>query len=142
MLFENNNYLDMFLGMPNMNNQINQSVSDDNVGFLRGNMFDNEYKPYKNYTYIKPKVKNAKEELMFKIMEYSFAINDYNLYLDVHPENMEILNKYKMCVEKLKAKEKEYEEKYGPLSIDYANYNSFKWIESPWPWEREDGSYV
>lgn len=150
MLFENNdnNYLDMFLGMPSMNknypsfdNMTTQTVSDEE-GFLRGNMFENEYVPYKNLTYIKPKVKGEREKVLFKIMEVAFAINDYNLYLDIHPNDMNILNKYKSCTEKLRRLTKEYEEKYGPLSIDASNYSTFKWIESPWPWEREDGKYV
>ena len=45
-------------------------------------------------------------------MEVAFAINDYNLYLDVHPNDMTILNKYKSCTEKFRRLTKEYEEKY------------------------------
>ncbi|MBE6155436.1 MAG: spore coat protein CotJB [Firmicutes bacterium] len=105
-------------------------------------MFDDEYVPYKNLTYIKPKIKSEKERDLFKIMEVYFAINDYNLFLDVHPENTNILNKYRACTEKYRKLTKEYEEKYGPLSIDEGNYKTFKWIESPWPWEKEDSKYV
>jgi len=145
MLFENNNnYLDMLLGMPNMDMSYNHDVKtvSDEEGFLRGNMFADEYVPYKNLTYIKPKLKDEREKDLFKIMEVCFAINDYNLYLDVHPEDTTILNKYKECTEKLRRLTKEYEQKYGPLSINASAYNTFKWIESPWPWEREDGKYV
>ena len=28
------------------------------------------------------------------------------------------------------------------LTIDEANYNSYKWILGPWPWESEDSKYV
>ena len=147
MLFENdNNYLNMLFNLDNQNNFNNYNSSlevlSDEEGFLRGNMFANEYVPYKNLTYIKPKIKDEREKDIFKIMEVAFAINDYNLFLDVHPDNTNILNKYKACSEKLKRLTKEYEEKYGPLSIDVANYSTFRWIESPWPWEREDGKYV
>ncbi|MBQ6841266.1 MAG: spore coat protein CotJB [Bacilli bacterium] len=93
-------------------------------------------------TYIKPKLKTERERDLFKVMEVAFAINDYNLYLDVHPEDQKILSKYKACTEKFRRLTKEYEEKYGPLSIDAANYKTFKWIESPWPWEKEDSKYV
>ena len=57
MLFENNNYKDYnldlsFLGI-SMDDLIsennNQNLYDDKEGFLKGNMFKNEYKPYKNY---------------------------------------------------------------------------------------------
>lgn len=144
MLFENNNnYLDMFLGMPNsnMNYNVPKTVSEEE-GFLRGNMFANEYEPYKNMTYIKPKIKGERELYLFKIMEVCFAINDYNLYLDVHPNDKDILTKYKTATEKLHRLTKEYEEKYGPLSINASAYDTFKWIESPWPWEKEEGKYV
>ena len=147
MLFENdNNYLSMLFNANNMDNYNKTSgvpaVENDTEGFLRGNMFSNEYVPYKNMTYIKPKLKSERERDLFKVMEVAFAINDYNLYLDVHPENTSILNKYKACTEKFRRLTKEYEEKYGPLSIDASNYSTFKWIESPWPWDKEDGKYV
>ncbi|MBE6147949.1 MAG: spore coat protein CotJB [Firmicutes bacterium] len=148
MLFENdNNYLNMLFNVNNMDNfnSMNNNtpaVESDAEGFLRGNMFTNEYVPYKNMTYIKPKLKTERERDLFKIMEVAFAINDYNLYLDLNPEDAHILNKYKACTEKFRRLTKEYEEKYGPLTIDASNYNTFKWIESPWPWEREDGKYV
>lgn len=148
MLFENdNNYLNMLFNVNNnMNNYngLNQvpEVESDSEGFLRGNMFTREYVPYKNMTYIKPKLKTERERDLFKVMEVAFAINDYNLYLDVHPEDTSILNKYKACTEKFRRLTKEYEEKYGPLSIDASNYSTFKWIESPWPWDKEDGKYV
>lgn len=141
MLFENNNnYLDMFLSMPNTNGSA-KTVSTEE-GFLRGNMFADEYVPYKNLTYIKPKLKGQEEKDLFKIMELCFAINDYNLYLDLNPKDTEILNKYKEATEKLRMLTKAYEEKYGPLSINASAYNTFKWIDAPWPWEREDGKYV
>lgn len=146
MLFENDNgYLNMLFNYDNQNyNNFNNApmTESDKEGFLRGNMFENEYVPYKNMTYIMPKVKGEREKDLMKIMEVAFAINDYNLYLDVHPNDMTILNKYKVCADKLRKLTKEYENKYGPLCIDSADYNTFKWIESPWPWEKEDGKYV
>ena len=134
MLFENNDnsYIDMFFNVGNTNNyhDLNKGphTQDETEGFLRGNMFSNEYEPYKNMTYIKPKLKTEREKDLFKVMEVAFAINDYNLYLDVHPEDQNILSKYKACTEKFRKLTKEYEEKYGPLSIDAGNYKTFKWI--------------
>ena len=141
MLFENNNdYLSMFLGMQSLKEEA--KVYSDDEGFLRGNMFPKEYVPYKNLTYIRPKVKGPREKDLMEIMEVAFAINDFNLYLDVHPNDTVILNKYKMYAERLRSLTKEFEEKYGPLCITSADYSTFKWIDSPWPWEREDGKYV
>ena len=140
MLFENNEYLDLLFNP--VDNYKYESQDDITEGFYKGNMFKNEYKAYKNYTYIKPIVKNKQEELMLEIMKYTFAINDYNLFLDLHPDNKDMLNKYKMCVMNLDKVTKEYEKNYGPLNLLNSDYNTFKWVESPWPWDREDGMYV
>lgn len=144
MLFENDtNYLNMLFNLDKPSNNYDNMYNQNNeVGFLRGNMFDNEFKPYKNMTYIKPKLSTQREKDLFKIMESAFMINDYNLYLDVHPDDANILNKYKMSADKLRMLTKEYEDKYGPLCITSANYDTFKWLESPWPWDKEDGKYV
>ena len=68
----------------------NKFVSPEE-GFLRGNLMKGEYKPYKNYTYLKLKPENAEEELLFKLMTYSFAINDLNLYLDLYPNDKKLM---------------------------------------------------
>ncbi len=146
MLFENDNsYLDMVMNIPGLdylNNSHDHEKEDDIERFFRGNMFDNEFDPYKNMTYIKPKVRNEKQKDLLSLMKYSFMVIDYNLYLDVHPEDNLVLNKYKKAAQKLDEKTKEYERKYGPLCNTSANYNTFKWIDSPWPWDKEDGKYV
>ena len=147
MLFDNEgyfgNYNEMIYNFPGIdfNKKYHEKLTSEE-GFLKGNMFENEYRPYKNYTYMMPKLRTEKEKCLFKIMEASFAINDYALYLDLYPSDEEIFRKYKTWAEKLKKRVNEYEEKYGPLTIDEANYNSYKWILGPWPWESEDSKYV
>ena len=87
MLFDDNLGFMAYNLYPNMMNNKNTTNSNDLVsvdeGFFRGNMFKNEYKPYKNYTYKKIVPKTKKEELLLEIMELSFVINDLNLYLDL-----------------------------------------------------------
>ena len=110
-------------------------------GFLRGNMYKNEYKPYKNMTYKKIIPKNKREEMLLDIMELSFAINDLNLYLDLHPENEELLRKFKELVEMSCKKEIEFVNEFGPLElIDSDSTKEFKWIDDPWPWQNEGGA--
>ena len=146
MLFENDNsYLDMVMNIPGLdylNNSHEQTKEDNNDSFYRGNMFDKEFVPYKNMTYIVPKVKNERQRDLLTLMKYNFMVIDYNLYLDVHPNDSLILSKYKNAAKKLEEKTKDFEKKYGPLCNTTADYNSFKWIESPWPWNKEDGKYV
>lgn len=110
-------------------------------GFLKGNMFLNEYIPYRNYTYSKIIPRTRREELLLEIMELSFAINDLNLYLDLHPLNEDVLKKFKSLVEKSCAKEMEFVQMYGPIDlIDSVDEQEFKWIEDPWPWQNERGA--
>ena len=109
-------------------------------GFLRGNLFKNEYKPYKNLTYIDLKPRNDREAKLFNVMAYSFAINDLNLYLDLHPEDKSVLNLFEETVKEARSAKKEYEESYGPLTVNHTKGNDFNWIDSPWPWENLGGN--
>ena len=145
MLFDDNigfvSY-DLFNSMMNSKVNNNKLVSVDE-GFLRGNLFKDEYKPYKNYEYGKIVPKNQREALLLEIMELSFAINDLNLYLDLHPNDEEMLRKFNSLVEKSCQKEMEFIKNYGTLEvIDNDSKQKFEWINSPWPWEREDNKYV
>ena len=77
-----------------------------------------------------------KNELMQKIMEYKFAINDMALFLDTHPCNNNALKKHNEYVLEYKKYKDFYEKKYGPLSID-TEINAWEsWVYEPWPWER------
>ncbi len=105
-------------------------------GFNKGNMFENLYSKYKNHVY-KLKVNNAKDELLYKIQMYTFAMKDLNLYLDLHPEDKEMLSEYqklRKMNEELKSK---YEREYGPLCASaVTSTTNFNWISNPWPWDK------
>ena len=140
MLFDDNIGFVSFDFYGNMMNKTS-NLLNPKEGFLRGNMFKNEYLPYKNYTYSKIVPKSEREQLLLEIMELSFAINDLNLYLDLHPMDEEVLKEFKAIVEKCCAKEMEFVHKFGPLElIDSDNTKEFKWIEDPWPWQNEGGA--
>lgn len=133
---------DLYNHMPKKKNE--PKLVSVEEGFLRGNMFADEYKPYKNYTYKRIIPKTKKEELIVEIMELSFAINDLNLYLDLNPHDTKMLEVFNNLVEKSCQKEMEYVKNYGSLEvIDNNSSDSFKWIKNPWPWESEgDTKYV
>lgn len=79
-----------------------------------------------------------KSVLLKKIQSYKFAAYDMLLYLDTHPKDKEAFRMYRELVAKAKKCIAEYESKYGPLTAHAAaDFDSFKWIESPWPWEKE-----
>lgn len=148
MLFDNND-IDLDFTLLNLagltNNMDNNSLDNRSFlsakeGFLRGNMFRDEYKPYKNLTYINIKPRNDREAKLFNVMQYSFAINDMNLYLDTHPEDRRALNVLKELIMEEEKVKKEYVMNYGPLNICDVKSDKFNWIDGPWSWENMGGN--
>ena len=83
------------------------------------------------------KVNNEKDELLYKIQIYSFALKDYNLYLDIYPNDTNILREFRDCKAALDDLKTKYQDKYGPLSIMGVNSTSkWTWINEPWPWDK------
>ena len=78
--------------------------------------------------------------LLQNINEVSFAVDDILLYLDTHPYDEKALSFFQDASARCMKLMNEYAEKYGPLTIDNAaksSENSWKWMEQPFPWERE-----
>lgn len=117
----------------NMKDDMNTRLYSDKEGFLKGNMFINEYVPYKNYRVARLEGRNEKEQLLLMIYQYDFAVNDLNLYLDIHPEDSQIYETFKRYTEEQKNYVDMYEKKYGPLELDESNYSTYMWENGPWP---------
>lgn len=108
-------------------------------GLNKGNMFKNEYDPYKNYIY-RVVVKGERDELLLKIQELTFKTIDLNLYLDMYPNDDICYKEFKNAVADLKKYKELYEKNYGPLCMtDTLFYDSYKWEKNPWPWMNEGG---
>jgi len=145
MLFDNNNndFDFTFLNLAGLEDNVsldNRNFLSAKEGFLRGNIFRNEYKPYKNLTYIDVKPRNDREAKLYNVMCYAHAITDMNLYLDVHPEDTRALNYLKELIKEEEIAKKEYISSYGPLNICDVKGNKFEWIDNPWPWENMGGN--
>lgn len=80
---------------------------------------------------------NAKKQLMLSIQQAAFAQYDTALFLDTHPKNARALAYFNKMKAQKKALCEEYERLYGPLTFD-GNCNSWEWVNTPWPWEKED----
>lgn len=117
----------------NQNNEISSIVSPMEA-LNRGNLFDYYYWPYKYVANIKPA--NEKEDLMMKIQMYAFAAHELNLYLDIYPNNEEIINLYNKYSNESNNYLKEYENKYGCITLNDMEKSPWQWINSPWPWEK------
>lgn len=131
------NYQNMFPNnytIPNTNT--NSSITDPQIGFKRGNLFNNLYDEYKNYKPQELKASNEREDLILQIDENRFAIIELGLYLDLYPNDTNILNKYNSYLKKEKELITIYESKYGPMTLNSpVQTNIWLWNNSPWPWE-------
>lgn len=83
-----------------------------------------------------------RENLLNRINEVSFAVNDILLYLDTHPKCKEGFAFYQEYDKERQKLMKEYSQCYGPLTIDDAlesGGDTWKWAEQSFPWEVEGG---
>ena len=77
------------------------NLFDYKDGFMYGNMFKNEYDPYKNYRVAQLESSTEVGKLLLKIYQYDFALNDLSLYLDLNPSDEEALMLFKDYNQKL-----------------------------------------
>ena len=78
---------------------------------------------------------NEREILMRKIATTDFAITDLHLFLDTHPNNLNIARKIEEYEMKSRELREEYEKHFGPLSPSGDTGNRWAWISNPWPWD-------
>ena len=141
------NQMNSMPNMPNMNNMPNMmmnnttsesnDLADPKTAFLRGNLFNSLYDPYKNYKYRELRPKNEKEELLYNILKHHFVLTELDLYLDVYPFDRNMVNTYNKILNDKKSLCDMYEQKFGPLTLEGLNMgdNDWNWVKGPWPWE-------
>ena len=130
MLFNNNDFDFSFFEIPGSEFQLEidrNKFANPNQGFQKGNMMTNEYIPYRNFNAVKLVPKNDREQKMLKVMEYAFAITDLNLYLDIHPDDIDAYRLYQRYIEEGKKAQQDYINSYGPLTISNANFKTYEW---------------
>lgn len=76
-----------------------------------------------------------RDRYLRRIATMNFAMVEFNLYLDTHPADTAINDKLKEYTKKYDALVKEFEEKFGPLTMPDNEQNRWAWISSPWPWD-------
>lgn len=112
--------------------------------YVNGNLFQDLYKPYKNYKPAKLRATNERQRLYLELSQISFAAHELNLYLDLHPEDkiaLRLFNDYRVKANELLNK---YEKEYGPLTIssDALNTSPFLWEEKDFPFDKGGVSNV
>ena len=118
----------------NMYNYNNLAGTYD--GYIKGNMFKDLYKEYKNYKPIKLIPNNEQAEMLLNLNQVSFALNDIRLYLDNFPEDRKMIDLFNKYSKELEKTMREYENKFGPLICSTPSSNNiFDWEAFSFPWE-------
>ena len=132
------NYVNNTYNQPLYNQSSNnKKILDPYNGFVRGNMFSDLYNGYKLNKPLDITPLNEQADMLTYIDSLCFALIDLNLYLDLYPNDskiIELFNSYRMEKDEIT---KEYESKYGPVTLnsDSLNKAPWAWDNMPWPWE-------
>ena len=130
-------YQNMMRNFNSNNNMTGSFLFTPEVAYNNGNLFSNLYSQYKNYRPAQLSANTEKEKLLLDIGRLSFAAHDLNLYLDLNPNDESMLALFNDYRKQADSMISEYESKFGPLNISSNSLETgtFKWINSPWPWE-------
>ena len=71
------------------------------------------------------------------LMALDFAIDELGLYLTTHPDDRQALELYWSYIRLGREGRTKYEESNGPLLQTDITEGSFRWLDDPWPWDKE-----
>lgn len=135
-----NRYNNYFFNRNNSNNNYQEiNLAEAYDGFLKGNLFNDLYNQYKNYQPARLIPNNEQAELLLNVDQLTFAAHELNLYLDIYPNDTNIINLFNKYQSMANEAIEIYETKYGPLTTNFLSDNSiFSWEAYSWPWEMEE----
>lgn len=115
---------------------LSKNLYDPMEGLLHGNMFPQLFKGYKHHKVYKIEPMNEQAHMLTTVDALQFAMQDIVLYLDMAPDDKDMLNLYDEYKNEAMKAIHEYEEKYGPLfTTSPAMKHDWTWAKTPWPWE-------
>lgn len=121
------------------NANTNTDLANANEGYIRGNLFNSLYTPYKNYKPSALRPTNEQAALLLDVNQNSFAAHELRLYLDVNPNDTNMISLFNNYQRMTNEAIRKYEAKYGPiLSSSMSEGNVFSWEAYSWPWEKEE----
>lgn len=90
--------------------------------------------------FMKTKEEEERDQMLKKICEVSFVLDDLALYLDVHPEDEAALRVFREKNSRRGELKKEFAERFYPLTRDCMTFSlgvegKFSWQTAPCPWE-------
>lgn len=120
-----------------MRNMNMPSLYSPEEGFNKGNMFSNLYEGYKNYKPRELVGRSDEEKLFLELARICFAKHDVQLYLDLHPDDVSMIQLFNDYRERENNLLKMYESKYGVVNTDSESLNQtpFVWATEKFPWE-------
>src|SRR5574344_763207 len=126
-----NNNLNCNNMMNNQNCKCNQNTMQCNGMNMNNNM--NQFRENDRHCVNRELMYQMKSELQ----STDFAIEDLALYLDTHPDDMRAVCMHNQYAKDYRKLSDEYQKVYGPLNIMFP-CNSWRWLEEPWPWQKND----
>lgn len=122
----------------NLNNGSNMMLYGPYEGYVKGNLFRNLYDQYKSYRPMSLAPSSEREEALLNLNQIQFAMHELNLYLDVYPNDANIMRQFVAYRNTYNDLLNQYENRYGALNVNSTSLNSvpFGWVDQTWPWER------
>lgn len=123
---------------PNIPKADKEEFTSPAEGYIRGNLSNTTYDTYKGFIPRKPILNTRKEELLYNLSVYDFAVHELSLYLGANPDDQSALSLLSNYIDKARNERNEYEKSYGPLSYHHLINNTipYEYVKGPWPWER------
>lgn len=79
---------------------------------------------------------NVAKTPLGELMALDFVLDELELYLDTHKHDQEAFEIYQDYLKLAESGRKRYVETYGPIQqSDMLGMESYRWLESPWPWD-------
>ncbi len=122
----------------NLNNGSNMMLYGPYEGYVKGNLFRNLYDQYKSYRPMSLAPSSEREEALLNLNQIQFAMHELNLYLDVYPNDANIMRQFVAYRNTYNDLLNQYENRYWALNVNSTSLNSvpFGWVDQTWPWER------
>ena len=80
-------------------------------------------------------MEDNKSALLRCLQELAFAVQESTLFLDTHPTDQQALAYHNEKLARFNEMKKRYVAQFGPLCNYTTTQESWRWIDSPWPWE-------
>lgn len=107
---------------------------ENREALLQGTLFPGLDLPFRKELRSRfPKVNEA----LLDLMALDFAIDELGLYLTTHPDDRQALELYWSYIRLGREGRTKYEERNGPLLQTDITEGSFRWLDDPWPWDKE-----